>query len=63
MAWTETSEGKGTQGRYTVYSTDLDNRSVGSGNEGENWTPVMDFIPPGTDFQVIDNSAATNTSN
>ena len=62
--WTQTSEGKGGKGRgaYKVWSTDLVNKEVGSGVEGHNWTPVIDFIPPGTDFQVIANTAATNTS-
>lgn len=59
-AWTSSSEGH--NGKYTVYSTDLVCKQVGSGVEGNNWTPVIDFIPPGTDFTVIANTAATNTS-
>lgn len=61
MAWTKTSEGGATK-KYTVYSTDLVAKEVGSGVTGDNWTPVIDFVPPGHDFTVIANTAATNTS-
>jgi len=61
MPWTKTSEGSVTP-LYTVWSTDLTTKVGGSGVTGDNWTPVIDFIPPGTDFTVIANTAATNTS-
>lgn len=63
MAWSKTSEGKGGQGKgnYAVYSTTL----VPTGQSQEEdvtWTPVIDFIPPGTDFTVIANATSANLS-
>lgn len=62
MAWTNTAEGKLNNPQYTVYSETLITKEVGSSVTGANWTSVIDFIPPGCDFQVIANTAATNLS-
>ena len=62
MAWTKTSEGAKPNGLYSVYSQDLTTQENGSGVEGDNWSSVIDFVPPGTDFTIIANTAATNTS-
>ena len=61
MAWSKTSEGNPGDKPYTVYSTTL----VPTGESQEEditWTPVIDFIPPGTDFTVIANTTGANTS-
>lgn len=57
MSWTVTSEGKQ---KYAVYSETLTTKQVGSGTA--NWSSVIDFVPPGTDFIIIANTAATNLS-
>ena len=62
MAWSKTSEGDAKNPLYGVWSQNLVVKEVGSGVEGTNWSSVIDFVPPGTDFQVIANTAATNTS-
>ncbi len=60
MAWT-TELVSNVQGKdYVVMSETLTTKSVGNGTS--NWTSVIDFVPPGTDFTVIANSAATNLS-
>ena len=61
--WTKSTEG-GVTGKYTVYSCNLYPvvAATGVSETGHNWTPVIDFIPPGTDFTVIANTAALNTS-
>jgi hypothetical protein len=59
MAWTKTSEG-GIHPKYGVYSETLTTKQVGNGTS--NWTSVIDFVPPGVDFTVIANTAATNLS-
>ena len=69
MAWTKTAEGmkagdinaQTTRPEYLVYSTTLTPTGQ-SQVEDVTWTPVIDFIPPGTDFTVIANTAASNTS-
>src|SRR5574343_356078 len=58
MAWTLTSEGK--DKGFAVYSETLTTKSVGNGVS--NWTSIIDFVPKGSDFTVIANTAATNTS-
>ena len=60
--WVRSSEGS-THPKYETWTTDLVNKGVGSGVDGDNWTPVIDFVPPGVDFTVIANTASTNTSN
>jgi hypothetical protein len=69
MAWTKTAEGRTTgsisgqtdKKEYLVYSTTLTPTGQ-SQVEDVTWTPVIDFIPPGTDFTVIANTAASNLS-
>ena len=58
MAWTLTSQGD--KNTYGVYDTTLTTKEVGNGTS--NWTSVINFIPPGTDFTVIANTAATDLS-
>ena len=62
MAWTKSSEGDSKNPKKVVWSQDLVVKQVGSSVEGHNWSSVIDFVPPGTDFTVIANTAATNTS-
>ena len=59
MAWTKTSEGKLNNGKYTVYSETL--TPIGDTVSSKR-SSIIDFIPPGTDFTVIANSAASNLS-
>jgi len=59
MAWTKTSEGKDKS--YAVYSETLAT-SLRVNATPTNWTSVIDFIPPGTDFTVIANSSIANMS-
>lgn len=64
--WVRTQEGplplKGNKANhYSVHSVILNPIST-SQKEGEGWTPVIDFVPPGVDFTVIANSAAGNLS-
>lgn len=61
MAWSKTSEGGATK-KYAVYSCDLYPVIAATGVSEHNWTPVIDFIPPGCDFTVIANAAAANLS-
>jgi len=61
MAWEKTSEGTLKNPAYGVWTTTL----VPTGQSQEEditWTPVIDFIPPGTDFTVIANTTSANTS-
>jgi len=61
MAWTRTSEGTRKNPAYGVWTTTL----VPTGQSQEEditWTPVIDFVPPGTDFTVIANATSANTS-
>lgn len=58
--WKLTSHG-GARKQYSVYSCALVPTGLSS-EEGAIWTPVMDFIPPGTDFTVIANATSTNMS-
>ncbi len=60
MAWTLSSEGEVTQPGYAVYSETLTTKSLGNGTS--NWTSKIDFIPPGKNFTIIANTAATNLS-
>lgn len=60
MAWTITSEGVRGNPLYGVYSETLTTKAVGNG--ASNWTSIIDFIPPGVDFTVFANTAATNLS-
>ena len=62
MPWTHSAEGKLNNGKYSVYSQTLVTKEGGNGAEGTNWSSVIDFVPPGTDFAIIANTAATNTS-
>jgi len=57
--WTMASEGL--HRKYEVW-TNVITPTGQTQTEGETWTPVMDFIPPGTDFTVIANSAGSNLS-
>lgn len=59
--WTFTSEGDPANPEYGVWSNTLTPTGQ-TQTEGETWTPVMTFIPPGTDFTVIANAAASNLS-
>ncbi len=59
--WTKTAEGKRKNQDYSVWSNVITPTGQ-TQSEGETWTPVMDFIPPGTDFTVIANTAASNLS-
>jgi len=58
MAWTKTSGGG--QKQYKIYTETLTTKSVGNGTY--NWSSQIDFVPPGHDFIVIANTAATNLS-
>ena len=60
MAWTKTSEGDAKNPLYGVYNETLTTKEGGNGTS--NWTAVIDFAPPGTDFTIIANSAGTNLS-
>jgi len=60
MAWSNTSEGK-SKG-YAVYSEDIYGVIAATGVSENNFTSCIDFIPPGTDFTVIANSAALDLS-
>ena len=57
MAWTKTSEGmdKG----YAVYSETI--TPIGDTVSSKR-TSIIDFIPPGTDFTIIANTASSNMS-
>ena len=57
MAWTKTSEGK--DKGYAVYSETL--TPIGD-QVSTKRTSIIDFIPPGTDFTIIANSASSNIS-
>lgn len=57
MAWTISSEGKDKS--YAVYTETL--TPIGD-TVSSMRTSIIDFIPPGTDFTVIANSAASNIS-
>ncbi len=57
MAWTKTSEGK--DKGYAVYSETL--TPIGD-TVSSMRTSIIDFIPPGTDFTVIANTASSNIS-
>lgn len=59
--WTKTSEGTAKNPSYGVWSTTLSPRET-SQAEDVNWTAVIDFVPPGTDFTVIANTAGSNLS-
>lgn len=56
MSWSLTSEGKG----FAVYTETLTTKSLGNGTS--NFSSMIDFIPPGTDFTVIANAAKTDLS-
>jgi len=58
MAWTVSRTGKSTNPEYEVYTETI---ALG-GTAATRYTSAMDFIPPGTDFTVISNSAGTNLS-
>lgn len=61
MGWKKTSEGKGAKGKYVVYKeTILTTQATNLASAG--WSSEIDFIPPGTDFQVISNTAGTDLS-
>lgn len=55
MSWTQTSEGKG----YSVWSETL--TPIGD-TVSSTRSSLIDFIPPGTDFTVIANTASSNIS-
>ena len=59
MSWTNTSEGKRNNEGYTVYSETL--TPIGD-TVSSMQSSIIDFIPPGTDFTVIANTAASNLS-
>ena len=59
MAWTKTSEGNPGDKPYTIYSETL--TPIGD-TVSSMRSSVIDFIPPGTDFTVIANTAASNIS-
>ena len=60
MAWTKTSEGNAGDKPYAVYEEAIATRQLSSGQY--QFSSEIDFIPPGTDFQIISNTAATNLS-
>ena len=60
MAWTKTSEGNLGDKPYAVYEENIRTSQVSLAAAG--WSAEIDFIPPGTDFQIISNTAATNLS-
>ena len=59
MAWSSTSEGSGERGKYTIWSETL--TPIGD-TVSSMRSSVIDFIPPGTDFTVIANTAGSNMS-
>jgi len=61
MAWTKTSEGNPGDKPYAVYEENIRTTQLSLGAAGA-WSAEIDFIPPGTDFQIISNTAATNLS-
>ena len=61
MAWEHSSQGDRNNPQYGIYTTTLTPTGQ-SQEEDVTWTPVIDFIPPGTDFTVIANSASSNLS-
>jgi len=62
MAWTKTSEGNPGDKPYAVYKETITTATVANYTLEHGWSAEIDFIPPGTDFQVISNTAATNLS-
>lgn len=60
MSWNKTSEG-GLNKKYSVYSETLTLGIAVNATE-HNWSTCIDFIPPGTDFTVIANTASTDLS-
>jgi hypothetical protein len=60
MSWTKTSEG-GQTPKYTVFSETL-SLGIAVNCTEHNWTSIIDFIPPGTDFTVIANTTAADLS-
>ncbi len=56
MAWTKNSFQRGSKS-YIVASETLTSKEA-----TVDWTSEINFIPPGQDFSVITNTAATNTS-
>jgi len=60
MSWVKKSEGSQVNPSYSVYTETLTTKSVGNGSS--NWSSIIDFVPPGADFQIIANTAATNLS-
>ena len=60
MSWTKTSEGNAGDKPYAVYEEAIASRELSSGQY--QFSSEIDFIPPGTDFMVISNTAATNLS-
>jgi hypothetical protein len=60
MAWVKTSEGNAGDKPYAVYEEAINTRQISSAQY--QFSSEIDFIPPGTDFQVISNTAATNLS-
>ena len=58
MAWTVTTEGSQANKQYVVYT----NTVTLGGTAATRYSDVIDFIPPGTDFTVLSNSAGVNLS-
>ena len=60
MTWVKTSEGVRGKGDYVVYTESV--ATAENSRAAAGWSSEIDFIPPGTDFQIISNTAATNLS-
>jgi hypothetical protein len=56
MTWVNTTVGKD----FSIWTETLTTKTGGNGTS--NWSSPIDFIPPGTDFSVICNTAKTTLS-